>query len=123
MTLYIKLFLLIAVTGLIGLTAQDANAKNLSKMLYDSGIEPESLALMQDSAKKLYTASSKSIGDTNEWTNPTTGTNGVVEIVGLKNACVQLFHRVNVARPKKTTEITVWRCPAASGDWQLTANP
>ncbi|MEM8774285.1 MAG: hypothetical protein AAGF53_04585 [Pseudomonadota bacterium] len=114
---------LLAGACLFGLNSTSAQAENIAKMLDDSGIEPESLSLMQDAAKALYTAQKKSVGDAKDWTNTATGTSGKVEIVGLKNDCVQLFHSLEVARPSKVTEISVWRCRTSSGDWQLTASP
>ncbi|SLN09514.1 hypothetical protein PEL8287_00007 [Roseovarius litorisediminis] len=118
-----RLLVLIAVIGWSGITPQTVQAQGLARMLDESGIEPESLAIMQDTAKSLYTANGKAIGDNKKWTNEKTGTAGRVEIVDLKNNCVQLFHRVEAGRSGKVTELRTWRCRTANGDWQMSAKP
>lgn len=97
----------------------DIGHARLSKMLANSGIEPSSFEIMGQTAKELYAAPSKSVGDSKSWTNPSTGTAGTVEIVEIRDNCVKLFHRVNVAKPAKTSEVSVWQCRMTDGTWQL----
>lgn len=109
--------------GWLALSVELAQAQGLARMIDNSGIEPESFAIMQETAKSLYTANGKGIGDKAGWANADTGTQGRVEIVDLKNNCVQLFHHVEAGRAGKLTELRIWRCRTASGEWQMTASP
>ena len=106
-----------------GLLVQPVLAKGLGQILADLGIEPESLTLMQQNARLLYTSDAKSVGDAREWTNTTTGSKGVVGIVSIKENCVELQHRFKLAGSGNTVGTNVWRCQVANGDWQLADKP
>lgn len=113
----LRLILAAAVLALV--VSPDMGHARLSKMLADSGIEPASFEMMGETAKELYTAPSKSVGNKKSWQNASTGTSGTVEIVEIQDNCVKLFHRVIVAKTSKTNEVSTWRCKLADGTWQL----
>jgi len=112
----LSVFALVALTAVV---AQPAFAKPLSRMLADSPMSPGDFDAMRAAEAALYGHADVKVGSSVKWSNPETGTYGVIKVSSKPSGCVVMRH---MAHPKGATparEITRKFCKGADGKWLL----
>jgi len=117
-----KLGFLTAVLALSVMGAGDAQARSLGKILYDSGLVPSDLSVMDRAATQLVEPLGQT-GDARRWSNPESRSKGAVTLGRMEGDCVELVHLVSTVKRPDPATFRTWRCRAADGTWQVNAGP
>ena len=99
-----------------------AQARSLGKILYDSGLSPDDISVMETAAQQLFEPMGRT-GDARRWSNPESRSNGAVTLGRIDGNCAELVHRVSTVRRPDPATYRTWRCRTADGEWRVSAGP
>lgn len=116
------LLLAAALAALPLLAPAPLEARNLTRLLQNSGLAPADLTVMEQAALQLVEPLG-STGDARRWSNPATGSVGAVTLGRIEGRCAEMVHRVRTKRMTETATYRTWRCRAADGSWPASAGP
>jgi hypothetical protein len=104
------------------MTAEAAQARNLGKMLDNSGLAPGDISAMETAAQQLVEPLGQT-GDARRWSNPASRSEGAVTLGRIEGNCAELVHRVRTVRRPDPITYRTWRCRTAQGTWQVSPGP
>ncbi|MGX0879022.1 hypothetical protein ACSSV4_003729 [Roseovarius sp. MBR-154] len=117
-----KILLSAALLALSLMGSGEAQARSLGKILFDSGLSPNDISVMETAARQLFEPMGRT-GDARRWSNPSSRSKGAVTLGRIDGNCAELVHRVStVKRPEPATYRT-WRCRTSDGEWRVSPGP
>ncbi|UWS80367.1 hypothetical protein N1037_04865 [Phaeobacter sp. G2] len=96
-----------------------ATAKPLSRILAQSPLSPVDFDTMRAAESALYEHARVKVGSSVKWSNPQTGSHGVVNVTAKQGACVSLKHVAHPNGGAATVNASRRFCRQASGKWLL----
>ncbi|MCE8536673.1 hypothetical protein KBY27_04320 [Ruegeria pomeroyi] len=112
--------LVVAFLLAVGLCGGAAEAKPISRIIAELGLEPEDFQLMGAASRQLIVDGKPVVGRESGWENATTDSQGTVRVDAVQGDCAVLHH---VIRPKGAANARVIgtrMCKGADGAWMLT---
>lgn len=117
-----KQLLLVAMLLVPAIGPGEAQARSLGKILYESGLVPGDISVMETAAMQLVDPLGQT-GDARRWSNPASRSNGAVTLGRIKDNCAELVHRVSTVKRPNPVTYRMWRCRTEDGKWQVSAGP
>jgi len=100
----------------------EAQARSLGKILFDSGLSPNDISVMEMAAQQLFEPMGRT-GDARRWSNPASRSKGAVTLGRIQGNCAELVHRVSTLKRPEPATFRTWRCRAADGEWKVSPGP
>lgn len=111
--------LIVTFVFLMGIVAAPAHAQGVARIVGNTGLSPEDLAIMGENARQLYDVANPQVGRSIDWSNPTSKSHGTTTLAGMSNGCASIQQ---VTHPKGQTQPLTIRtrfCRDANGNWVL----
>ncbi|AZV79223.1 hypothetical protein EBB79_15945 [Parasedimentitalea marina] len=96
-----------------------ADAKSLSRILAETGLNSEDFDLMGQYAAGLYDRGTPKVGAVAQWSNNNSGAAGTVTLDAVNGNCVSIRHEATAGGKDKPVLIHTRRCKNADGIWVL----
>ncbi|MDW4498470.1 hypothetical protein R5H30_10800 [Sulfitobacter sp. D35] len=90
--------------------APRADANALLRQLSRSGLTQQDVDMMVRAGATLYADGRASAGDDTIWSNPATGSFGLVEVASVSGECVSLTYKFRTARRSAVQSVAGRRC-------------
>lgn len=117
-----KILLSAALLALPFMESGEAQARSLGKILFDSGLSPNDISVMETAAQQLFEPMGRT-GDARRWSNPASRSKGAVTLGRIDGNCAELVHRVSTVKRPEPATFRTWRCRTADGAWSVSPGP
>ncbi len=111
--------LLIAAVLSLALTGAVA-AQGIGRIVSNTGLTPQDLTIMGETARQLYDVPTPQVGQSQEWSNPESGSFGTTTLAAMTGACASIQQRSYPLGQERAVEYRTRWCRGADGTWVLT---